>query len=212
MSQALLPPTRQMATTPSALDWLARVIAALTLLPQVVHQQRKSDGVGARALARDARTRETADGQAHARPRRQAIVIIRLRTTDDICDLPPASHRFPAAAGAHTHAHAHDIGAYRAILPSRLLPNPLVTVRSSSDISLHSTGYLTLTLSAPGKERRARALVESHGLTHMWWVFTAVTMFQGVSIPSSTRSRGSRPATKCLGVNNKQKQKRTRKE
>lgn len=74
MSQALLPPTRQMATTPSALDWLARVIAALTLpslLPQVVHQQRKSDGVGARALALDAPTRETADGQAHARPRRQ---------------------------------------------------------------------------------------------------------------------------------------------
>ena len=29
------------------------------------------------------------------------------------------------------HTHTHDIGAYRAILPFRLLPNPLVTVRSS---------------------------------------------------------------------------------
>ena len=104
------------------------------------------------------------DGQAHARLRaQQAIVIIRLRTTDDICDLPPP-FSFPLPH-THTHAHTHDIGAYRAILPSRLLPNPLVTVRSS-DISLHSTGCLTLTLSAPGKERRARATV-SHVLVMM---------------------------------------------
>ncbi|KAM0711617.1 hypothetical protein Q7P35_000984 [Cladosporium inversicolor] len=131
-----------MATTPSAHHWLARVIAALTLLPQLVHQQRKSDGA--------------------------------------TCLLPPIAFPLPQAH-THTRTHAHDIGAYRAILPSRLLPNPLVTVRSSDIISLHSTGCLTLTLSAPGKERRARALVESHSLTCAPGLATAL------------------PATKCLG-------------
>lgn len=50
------------------------------------------------------------DGQAHARPRaQQAIVIIRLRTTDDICDLPP-SFSFPLPH-THTHAHTHTTSA-----------------------------------------------------------------------------------------------------
>lgn len=188
MSQALLPPTRQMATTPSALDWLARVIAALTLLPQVVHQQRKSDGVGARALALD--TRDC--GRPGACPPAQAIVIIRLRTTDDICDLPPASH-LPSRCRRRTHTHTHTTSAPIARFCLLACCRTLSSRSAAAAVTFRCTAQACLTLSAPGKERRARALVESHSLTHMWWVFAAVTMFQGVSIPSSTRSRGSPP-------------------
>ena len=46
--------------------------------------------------------------------------------------MPPASHL--PLPHTHTRTHTHDIGAYRAILPFRLLPNPLVTVRSSDII------------------------------------------------------------------------------
>ena len=108
---ACLKPFLQKATTPSAHDWPGAAIAVLTLLtPQrrsrspAGSAQRKSDGVvGARALsARHARAaRRTARRILHARrPRRQAIIII-LRTTDDICHLPPPIS-FPLP---HTHTH-----------------------------------------------------------------------------------------------------------
>lgn len=158
---ACLKPFLQKATTPSAHDWPGAAIAVLTLLtPQRRSRspaaQRKSDGVvSARALsARHARAaRRTARRILHTRrPRRQAIII--LRTTDDICHLP---QRLPSPAAAHT--TSAPIARFCLLACCRTLSS------RSAAAAAAVTFTLCLTLSAPGKERRARALVESHSLT-----------------------------------------------
>lgn len=93
--------------------------------------------------------------------------------------MPLASH-LPLAAHAHRHTRhrrlSRDFAFSLAAEPSRHGPQ-----QQCSDIHCSS-----LTLSAPGKERRARALVESHSLT-----CGVVSTLDAYLFPVRTRSRGS---------------------
>jgi len=139
MSQALPPPFRQMATTPSARNWPGLAITA-SHPPHAATAN--SFTSSSRALSvkrwggRSGSRHDTRDGQVHVRPRSNRNNKTGLGTTiDDICDSPLP----PVAA----HTTSAPIARFCLLACCRTLP--LVTVRSSSDI------HCCLTLSEPAQ-------------------------------------------------------------